>query len=746
MATTMVEPQQSVEAIVGADAYGAAIARQQHPADRTKVPQADPRKVDADRVRNWYLIAVNHPFWQKYIPAAREDEGYYIGGDLQWSKDGSFDSLRQLRAKKRTAVSINHIQSTVDILVGFERQNRYDTKASPQGSEDVESARILTWILRFVQEQAEVAEYESECFEDGLIRGLSALDCKNKFHGAGLDGEVEVEVLVPGDDCLWDPYWKKNDLSDCRFFLRFRWAYLDEVLALYPEHEEAIQAQVHVLDTMFGSLISNATTDGGRGDAYGTVGQANVDKLREEELFFDPRDRRILVVEAWYADWVTKHHVVTKNGAFHAELPNRALADEMAAQDPANLTAVHPRVRKIRECLVLPATGVCLYDKPSRYENDDESYPQVIYVAKRKREHAFGVVRNMKDPQLLENMRISQVVDILKRWGNIRPLVPKGAVEDERGLEEHWSTSAIVYDPKKGAPGWYVPQGLDLVARGLIEIAVQFKLNLREITGINTDLLGLDTSGSAGNSGIAIARRQAQGQITATVFYDNYKRFRKLVAQRLARRAQEAFTTEQVLRLIDPDTGDHVEVLINPAEAMELQGEEYQAWLEAKHAQRRDGEGRPYVLRSLKALKYDISMSEAPTTPNARAAQLAALMEIVRLDPRMLAAVIDKIVGLAEIPDRPEIIRRIRALQIQAGITPTGMPGGQTVPGAPVPGVPPVPPGGIQPAAPPAVPPAAPGGGPGGLPPTPPTRGVSNDFRQTLALASGGAPIRAGRV
>ena len=136
------------------------------------------------------------------------------------------------------------------------------------------------------------------------------------------------------------------------------------------------------------------------------------------------------------------------------------------------------------------------------------------------------------------------MLDILARWANIRPLVPRGSVTDPRDLENHSDTAAIEYDPQKGPPSWFVPNGLDLVARVLVDVASQFKLNLREIAGINPDLLGLKSDDT---SGIAIARRQAQGQVIATLFFDRFRWTRRLIAQRLARRIQQRYTTQEVL-------------------------------------------------------------------------------------------------------------------------------------------------------------------------------------------------------
>ena len=156
------------------------------------------------------------------------------------------------------------------------------------------------------------------------------------------------------------------------------------------------------------------------------------------------------------------------------------------------------------------------------------------------------------------------------------------------------------------------------------------------------------------------------------------------------------------------------------------------------------------MLRSLEALKFDVTISDSPTTPSAKATQLATLMEIVRLNPVMMQILIDKIINLSDVSDRPEIMRRIRTLQAQAGIvqpdgaegaTPgPGMPPGPGLPAGPPPGAAPGGvPAGIRPAAPPAIPPV-PVPPPGGMAPAGPRAGGQN-FRRTLQLASGGATV-----
>src|SRR3990167_10825225 len=83
----------------------------------------------AVRARAWFIEAYHSPIWTKYRQEAKEDLGYYIGGEGQWSKDGSDADLKALKSANRAVVSINHVQSIVDVLTVFERQNRFDPKA-----------------------------------------------------------------------------------------------------------------------------------------------------------------------------------------------------------------------------------------------------------------------------------------------------------------------------------------------------------------------------------------------------------------------------------------------------------------------------------------------------------------------------------------------------------------------------------------------------------------------------------------
>src|SRR3990167_6897916 len=524
------------------------------------VVQADTDMDMAVRVRAWFMEAWNHPLWVDYRREAEEDEGFYAGGEDQWKEGGSALALRRLKDLKRATVSINHVQGIVDILTGFERQNRFDLKAAPQGDEDEDSARLFNWLLKDVQDKADVHATSSDVFEDGIIKGLGAAEVAVDWTQDPARGEIVVERLCPGVDLVWDAHsrdWRR--FRDCRYMIRYKEAFLDDIVAQYPQHKKALEEAADRLGTV---MAEGRSTDGPTGDAYGGVG----DPLRSPDTsapdFYDPKSRLALVLEAWYEDFESAWVVTSKEAGEVYEAETGDAARAAAAADPQKLTAIRRMRRTIKMAVVLPATMQTLEKKDTPYDNDQQAYPFVVYVGKRKRDKVFGIVRNMKDPQRVLNKRESQLLDVLIQYATARRLYEEGSLANPQHLKDSWSTEPIAYRAGHKPPGWDVPEGLGELFRVLGGEGDRYKMFMRESSGINTDLLGIKGDDA---SGIAIARRQAQGQVIATVWFDNYRHFKRELGRRLAKRIQQVYSYEKTVRLTN-DIGEPIVLTTNPLE------------------------------------------------------------------------------------------------------------------------------------------------------------------------------------
>ena len=625
------------------------------------------------RVRAWFVEAFTSKFWTNYRKYAPEDLGYYTGGgdgSGQWSYEGSTQDLEKLKAADRAHVSINHIQAIVDVLTGFERQNRYDLKTVPQGDEDAEQAELMTWLLKDTQEQTNAHAASSEVFENTLIQGLSAVDTPIDWTRDPVSGEILLEPLTPGEDVIWDPQSVRLDLSDARFVIRFKRAWVEDLVAQYPDHAEAIRTSLDALavPSEGGKLDEHSPVD-----AYGGVRTHPNESDEIRGLFYDQAGGGIaMLLEVQYAEYEDAWIVSDKRAGTVTEVDSGAIARTMAEADPEHLTAIRRRKRLIRSGVVLPATYQTLEEGESPYENDQDAYSIIPCFGKRKGEHCYGIVRNLKDPQRVENKRESQLIDLVARLAVLRIVYFANSLENPETLKDMFSPEPIAIRPGHQPPAYLVPPLGELVSV-LKTIGDRNKMSIREISGINTELLGLETDQA---SGIAIARRQAQGQVISTVWFDNYRQFRRLLGRRLARRIQQVYTMERTLRLTGPD-GAAMVVKVNPLDAKDLAPDE---WARYKEEQGKLGDLRPKILRDVSALKYDVVISEVPTTPTMRATSLLAILEILKVLPGLAPALLDVIVELAEIPDRARVLERVRGLMGGGG--PAG-PGAPRPPGPP---------------------------------------------------------------
>lgn len=651
--------------------------------------ESGPSSELAIRARAWFIEAWNHSIWRTYRKQATEDVGYYVGGDYQWSKDGDKTDLERLKKSNRATVSVNHIQAQVDILTGFERQNRFDMRLLAQGEEDEGDAKLMTWLLKFVREQGDFAAVESEAFEDGVIGGMSAVDTVIDWTEDPVNGKIGLDLLTPGEDVIWDPYWMKADLSDARYVIKFRTTFLADLAAQYPKHEAKIREAVRAgAGTFKPGAPGGPLSEFDARDAYGTV-KAHAEEATLAKLLYDEASDTVLVLEPWYMEYESTWIVTNQASGQVHEAETEAAARKVAASDPENLEAIERRRRVVKMGVVLPVANMTLEEDATPYENDDQAYPIVVYIAKRKRDDIYGTVRNLKDPQRIENKRESHALDILARLANLRLMIFTGSVENEADAKNQTSTEPLFLKPGHNPPAFLTPPIGELI-RALTMEADRMKMVMREISGINTDLLGLKSDDS---SGIAIARRQAQGQIISTIYFDNYRRFKRIVAQRVCRRIQQVFTTERVVRLTT-DTGEETMVKLNP---VDLRGKTRE---EATRLQAEQpdllGPSRPKILRDVSALTYDVIISEAPSTPSMRQMELLGLLEVLKTVPGIAPDVIDILIELMDLPHKPEILQRIKQRmaamgQPATGGAPASMPGSSGGGAVEVPGAPPPP-------------------------------------------------------
>lgn len=141
---------------------------------------------------------------------------------------------------RRKIFNFNIIQSARSTISGNQRRNRKTSICVPILNEAQKTADQLTKVLYHVINKNGVYQTYSDCFEKGALNtGLG-------FCYTWLD---KTEDCVSGDikkrfvdmrSCLFDPYFRKHDMSDCRFWWVRTFFDRNEAATLYKEFADDI--------------------------------------------------------------------------------------------------------------------------------------------------------------------------------------------------------------------------------------------------------------------------------------------------------------------------------------------------------------------------------------------------------------------------------------------------------------------------------------------------------------------------
>lgn len=141
---------------------------------------------------------------------------------------------------RKKIFNFNIIQAARSTISGNQRRNRKSSICVPILSPAQKTADQMTKILYHVINKAGVYQTYSDCFEKGALNtGLG-------FCYTYLD---KTEDVVSGDikkkfvdmrSCLFDPYFRKHDMSDCRFWWTRTFFDRNEAATLYKEFADDI--------------------------------------------------------------------------------------------------------------------------------------------------------------------------------------------------------------------------------------------------------------------------------------------------------------------------------------------------------------------------------------------------------------------------------------------------------------------------------------------------------------------------
>jgi hypothetical protein len=503
-----------------------------------------------------------YEFKKKYVDEARSDFEFALG--KQWDDE---DVVTLEKAKVRP-LTINKIRPNLILLDGTESQNRTDFTAFPEGNEDSIVAEIATGLLKNAMKRCEGNYKLSEQFSDGNTCGESFLEPYIDYTEDLLNGELKIRKWN-FDQLFPEPRFTEYDMNDCKFICKLVKSLTEEdLVSMYPEKEAVIKRiQDGRLDYSDFTNLTNIGSEHKQGIDYPNKSNASGDDLNTEEKRYD-------LVEYYYKKYVQKYYIVDRNIPQPKMAKDKEEADryvEAMAQQDSQLQAQSQAMGELPpeegykpSAVVLPrmvpeiwVAGVVgdkiLADEPCWSYPRWKKYPFVPYYVFRTNVEidnpellVQGYVRGLKDLNRELNKRRTQELRILNSSANSGWLVEQNGFADKRLVQKFGSSPGIIIEYKKGIAA--APQRLEPMplSQGHAQLAAENTQDIKEATGINSDLLSMNEQQASGR---AIHLRQKQGMVMVQKIFDNFSQTKKILGK---------FILSQLGKLYDVDTATKV--------------------------------------------------------------------------------------------------------------------------------------------------------------------------------------------
>lgn len=427
---------------------------------------------------------------------------------------------------RRKIFNFNLINSTLQMISGYQRRNRKSSICIPVQSPMQKTADQLTKCLYYVHNQSGAYQIYSDAFEQGaLTQGIGLVSIFKDTTSDPISGDIRMRY-VDFKSILIDPYFRKHDLSDCRFIWTRQFFDRHEAANLYPNLRDEILSlprgtyrddkfyyMPEVYQIQFPNLIGF--------DEYWYLSQRECDYLVDvqtnetQEFTGDEEDLRVIL---------------------------HTFKDRLKIIKQAKPT--------VRRTIIL--NDRVLIDEPNPYGLDRYPYvPFLGYFTPDSPYYAYkfrGVVRDLRDAQYLFNRRKVADLDILEAQQQGLKVKKGALVTPDDALNQGNGRVLTIND--KFQMDDVQPMPIVPPAPTMIQMEEMLSQVMTRISGVNETLLGADINDKAG---IISMLRNSAGITTLTRLFDQFDEAQKQCGDIIIEMIQKNWTHGKVKQVIGED-------------------------------------------------------------------------------------------------------------------------------------------------------------------------------------------------
>ena len=467
------------------------------------------------------MITINQSYWSEGDLDAR-----FRAGDLTlWN-----DIYGNLPSYRRRDFNFNIIQTPCNMITGYQRQHRKQVVCTPVEGSDEITAQQFSKLLIWANNQQNIMNTFSEACDGAVTTGMNLLSVWLDYRSDPINGDIRVDNLSY-NGFLIDPYFKKQDLSDCNRVWVRKYLSKQQARSLYPERQKDI-------DLMQG----NYNKDG---------------KFQFLPESYNYSNRNLLIHdEYWYWTFRTRKVIVDTQTGESMEWKGEEDTLVEFLKDFPHVTTVDQEIPTVN--LITMLNGVSMYNGKNPMGIDRYPFvcvpfyydPQIPYYPQRIR----GLVRDMRDPQYLFNRRMIINLDIAEstiasgwKYKESALINPNDVFLTGQGKGLALKDEAQMTDVEKIEPSAPRPE--------LMQLGEQLKALIPQITGINEELLGSAVDEKAG---ILSMLRQGAGLVTLQKVFDQWDYSLKMLGEIEMDLIQANWTPGKIKRIINEEPSPQI--------------------------------------------------------------------------------------------------------------------------------------------------------------------------------------------
>lgn len=425
---------------------------------------------------------------------------------------------------RRANFSFNHTKKVVSTLEGYQRQNRKTIVATPVENADEETADQYTKLFFWLASRISLYETFSDACRGSLITGLNLLHIYNNYSKDPISGDIVVDAL-PMTSFVIDPYFKKQDLSDCNYIMRRTYVTKSEAMALMPGKDEEIENFVYL------------------------AGQDGRFQFMPETFAFD-LGRYLAYDEYYYRCYRTQKLLVnTKTGETREwTWPDKERELDFFLRHHPHIIVYENSIPTVKLAIVI--NNKVMYNGNDHLGGDDYPFvpvfcyfqPELPYYSLKIQ----GVVRGLRDAQYLYNRRRQIEDDILSSQVNSGFIYKEDALVDPRDIFMTGQGKGIALK-SDAAMTDVVKIPTAEIHPSVFQVSENYRHEMLEVTGLSEENLAASAKDIPG---VLAMIRQGQGLIANQGVFDGFDRSLKLLGRRLLNAIQTHWMPGKVANIL----------------------------------------------------------------------------------------------------------------------------------------------------------------------------------------------------